>query len=427
MMIDPRLLKDDPERLRLMLSQRNQTFPLDELLSLDERRRSLISESDSARHRKNLIAQTIAKRKKTREDCSEELSEMKSLGNKIVKLGKDLEETEVNFKHLIMSLPNLVSSSVPVGANEQDNVVIRSIGAPSRFDFAPRDHVDLGTRLDLFDIERAAKISGSRFYFLKNVLVKLNIGLLQYALDYLNDQGYVPIQPPYMIRREPMEGAVILEDFEHVIYKIHGEDLHMIGTSEHAMAAMHMDEILDGGSLPLRYAGISPCFRKEAGAHGKDTKGIFRVHHFDKVEQFIFTRPEDSEKEHQKMVELAEKFYEGLGIPIRTILLCTGDMGKTSSKTYDIEAWMPGQDAYREIVSSSNCLDYQSRRLRIRFRDRPDEETRLVHTLNSTLVATGRTLVAIIENFQHADGTIRIPDPLKKYVGSDEISARQKL
>ena len=414
MMIDPRLLKDDPERLRLMLSQRNQTFPLDELLSLDERRRSLISESDSARHRKNLIAQTIAKRKKTREDCSEELSEMKSLGNKIVKLGKDLEETEVNFKHLIMSLPNLVSSSVPVGANEQDNVVIRSIGAPSRFDFAPRDHVDLGTRLDLFDIERAAKISGSRFYFLKNVLVRLNIGLLQYALDYLNDQGYVPIQPPYMIRREPMEGAVILEDFEHVIYKIHGEDLHMIGTSEHAMAAMHMDEILDGGSLPLRYAGISPCFRKEAGAHGKDTKGIFRVHHFDKVEQFIFTRPEDSEREHQKMVELAEKFYEGLGIPIRTILLCTGDMGKTSSKTYDIEAWMPGQDAYREIVSNSNCLDYQSRRLRIRFRDRPDEETSLVHTLNSTLVATGRTLVAIIENFQHADGTIRIPESIEE-------------
>lgn len=427
MMIDPRLLKDDPERLRVMLFQRNQTFPLDELLSLDERRRSLISESDSARHRKNLIAQTIAKRKKTREDCSEELSEMKSLGNKIVKLGKDLEETEVNFKHLIMSLPNLVSSSVPVGANEQDNVVIRSIGAPSKFDFAPLDHVDLGTRLDLFDIERAAKISGSRFYFLKNVLVKLNIGLLQYALDYLNDQGYVPVQPPYMIRREPMEGAVILEDFEHVIYKIHGEDLHMIGTSEHAMAAMHMDEILDGASLPLRYAGISPCFRKEAGAHGKDTKGIFRVHHFDKVEQFIFTRPEESEKEHQKMVELAEKFYEGLGIPIRTVLLCTGDMGKTSSKTYDIEAWMPGQDSYREIVSSSNCLDYQSRRLRIRFRDRPDEETRLVHTLNSTLVATGRTLVAIIENFQRADGTIRIPDPLKKYVGSDEISARQKL
>jgi seryl-tRNA synthetase len=422
MMIDPRLLKEDPERLRQMLIQRNLTFPLDDLLSLDKRRRTLISESDSARHRKNLIAQMIAKKMKTRADCSEELREMKSLGDKIVELDKDLERTDVSFKHLIMSLPNLLSSSVPVGANQQDNVVIRSIGTPCKFDFSPLDHVDLGTKLDLFDIERAAKISGSRFYFLKNALVKLNIGLLQFAVDYLENHGYVPIQPPYMIRREPMEGAVILEDFEHVIYKIHGEDLHMIGTSEHAMAAMHMDEILEGASLPLKYAGISPCFRKEAGAHGKDTKGIFRVHHFDKVEQFIFTRPEDSEKEHQKMVDLAEKFYEELGIPVRTVLLCTGDMGKTSSKTYDIEAWMPGQDSYREIVSSSNCLDYQSRRLRIRFRDHPDEETRLVHTLNSTLVATGRTLVAIIENFQRADGTIEVPHPLRKYIGIDEIS-----
>jgi seryl-tRNA synthetase len=424
MMIDPRLLKDDPDRIRLMLFQRHLSFPLDELLLLDRRRRTLISESDLSRHRRNVIAQIIAKKTKTSVDSSEELREMKSLGDRILKLGKDLEDTDSKFKHLIMSLPNLVSGSVPVGANQQDNVVIRSIGAPTRFDFAPLDHVDLGTKLDLFDLERAAKISGSRFYFLKNVLVRLNIGLLQFALDYLQDHGYVPVQPPYMIRREPMEGAVILEDFEHVIYKIHGEDLHMIGTSEHAMAAMHMDEILEGGSLPLRYAGISPCFRKEAGAHGKDTKGIFRVHHFDKVEQFIFTRPEESEKEHQKILELAEKFYETLGIPIRTVILCTGDMGKTSSKTYDIEAWMPGQDCYREIVSSSNCLDYQSRRLRIRFRDRPDEDTRLVHTLNSTLVATGRTLVAIIENFQRADGTIEVPGPLKKFVGTDEISAQ---
>ncbi|HZD34427.1 MAG TPA: serine--tRNA ligase [Nitrososphaeraceae archaeon] len=421
-MIDPRLLRDDPERIRQMLLQRNLSFPLDELLLLDKRRRTLISQTDLARHRKNMIAQTVARKMKTKLDCSEELSEMKSLGDKILKLGKDLEETDSNFKHLIMSLPNMVSNSVPVGTDQQDNVIIRSMGTPSKFDFRPLDHVDLGTKLELFDLERAAKISGSRFYFLKNVLVKLNIGLLQFALDYLNDQGYTPVQPPYMIRREPMEGAVILEDFEHVIYKIQGEDLHMIGTSEHAIAAMHMDEILEGRSLPLRYAGISPCFRKEAGAHGKDTKGIFRVHHFDKVEQFIFTRPEDSENEHQNMVELAEKFYEKLGIPIRTVLLCTGDMGKTSSKTYDIEAWMPGQGCYREIVSSSNCLDYQSRRLRIRFRDRSDEETRLVHTLNSTLVATGRTLVAIIENFQRVDGTVEVPDPLKKFVGTDVIS-----
>jgi seryl-tRNA synthetase len=421
-MIDPRLLREEPERVRQMLVQRNLTFPLDSLLSLDKRRRDLINERDKKRHRKNLISQTIANKMKTREECSEELDEMKSVGEGISNLSKELEETEAEFRHLIMSLPNLISSSVPTGRDQADNVVIRLLGRPRKFDFIPRDHVEIGTKLDLFDIERAAKISGSRFYFLKNILVTMNIALIQFGLDYLQKEGYLPVQPPYMIRKEPMEGAVILDDFEHVIYKIHGEDLHLIGTSEHAMTAMHMDEILDGNTLPLRYAGISPCFRKEAGAHGKDTKGIFRVHHFDKVEQFVFSKPEDSEAEHEKMVDLAEKFYEKLGIPIRTVLLCSGDMGKTSSKTYDIEAWMPGQDCYREIVSSSNCVDYQSRRLRIRFRNRPDEETRLVHTLNSTLVATERTLVAILENFQRADGTIEVPDALQKYIGTKRIS-----
>lgn len=420
-MIDPRLLRDDPEGLRNMLLQRNLIFPLDELLLQDKRRRILISESDYARHQKNLISHKISKKIRSGQDSSDELRKMKSIGEKIAELAKDLEETERNFRRLIMSLPNVISSAVPIGANPENNVVIRSFKTPGSLDFIPRDHVDLGTELGLFDIERAAKVSGSRFYYLKNALVTMNIGLIQFALDYLYEKGYVPVQPPYMIRREPMEGAVILDDFENVIYKIQGEDLHMIGTSEHAMAAMHMDEILDGSSLPLRYAGVSPCFRKEAGAHGKDTKGIFRVHHFDKVEQFTFTRPEDSEKEHDKMLEISEIFYRKLGIPIRTMLLCSGDMGKTSSKTYDIEAWMPGQNCYREIVSASNCLDYQSRRLRIRFRDHPDEDTQLVHTLNSTLVATERTLVAIIENFQRADGTIEVPHLLRKYVGLKEI------
>lgn len=421
-MIDPRLLRDDPEGLRNMLLQRNLTFPLDELLLQDRRRRILISESDYARHQKNLISQTISKKVRSGQDNSDELRKMKSIGEKIAKLAKDLEETERNFRRLIMGLPNVISSAVPIGANPENNIVIRSFGTPASLDFSPRDHVDLGTNLGLFDIERAAKVSGSRFYFLKNALVTMNIGLIQFALEYLQEKGYMPVQPPYMIRREPMEGAVILDDFENVIYKIQDEDLHMIGTSEHAMAAMHMDEILDGSSLPLRYAGVSPCFRKEAGAHGRDTKGIFRVHHFDKVEQFAFTRPEDSEKEHDKMLEISEIFYRKLDIPIRTVLLCTGDMGKTSSKTYDIEAWMPGQNCYREIVSTSNCLDYQSRRLRIRFRDHPDEDTRLVYTLNSTLVATERTLVAIIENFQRADGTIEVPHSLRKYVGLKEIA-----
>jgi seryl-tRNA synthetase len=240
---------------------------------------------------------------------------------------------------------------------------------------------------------------------------------VNFALDFLSDNGYTLVQPPYMIRQEPMSGAVIVGDFQDVIYKVEGEDLYMIGTSEHAIAGMHMDEILDGKKLPIRYAGYSPCFRKEAGAHGKDMKGIFRVHQFEKVEQFVYCRPEDSWKEHERMLALSEEFFKKLGIPHRVMLLCSGDTGKVSAKTYDIEAWMAGQNAYREIVSCSNCVDYQARRLGIRFRDRTNEETRLVHTLNSTLVATERTMVAILENYQTYKETVQVPEALQKYMG----------
>jgi len=275
--------------------------------------------------------------------------------------------------------------------------------------------------LDLVDLERAAKVAGARFYFLKNDLVQLNQALIQYALDFLSKKKYNLIQPPYMINRNSMEGAIIAEDFENVIYKVEGEDLYLIGTSEHAIAAMHSDEILDGTKLPIRYAGVSPCFRKEAGAHGKDQKGIFRVHQFEKIEQFIFSRPEDSWKEHELMLSIAEEFYKNLGIPYKVMLLSSGDMGKISAKTYDIEAWMGGQNAYREIVSCSNCLDYQARRLKIRFRDKTNEQTQYLHTLNSTLVATTRTLVAIMENFQTKDGHINVPEVLQRYVGKNTI------
>jgi seryl-tRNA synthetase len=248
----------------------------------------------------------------------------------------------------------------------------------------------------------------------------LGLALTNFAIDYLIEREYVIVQPPYMIKKEAMEGAVILSDFEETIYKIENEDLYMIGTSEHPLASMHMNEILDGKGLPLRYAGISPCFRKEAGAHGKDMKGIFRVHQFDKVEQFIFSRPSESWKEHERLLETTEEFYRILDIPFRTIVLCSGDLGKVSAKTYDIEAWFPAQNAYREICSCSNCTDYQSRSLKIRFRDNPNEETTLVHTLNSTLVAIQRTMVAIIENYQTREGTIKIPLALQKYMNNKE-------
>jgi seryl-tRNA synthetase len=275
--------------------------------------------------------------------------------------------------------------------------------------------------MDLVDLERAAKIAGARFYFLKNGLVQLNHALIQYAMDFLSQKNYTLVQPPYMINRGSMEGAIIAEDFENVIYKVENEDLYLIGTSEHAVAAMHSNEILDGTDLPLRYAGVSPCFRKEAGAHGKDQKGIFRVHQFEKIEQFVFSRPEESWKEHEQMLSIAEEFYQNLGIPYKVMLLSSGDMGKISAKTYDIEAWMGGQSAYREIVSCSNCLDFQARRLKIRFRDKTNEQTQYLHTLNSTLVATTRTMVAIIENFQTKDGHIKVPQVLQKYVGKNSL------
>ena len=249
----------------------------------------------------------------------------------------------------------------------------------------------------------------------------LNQALIQFGLDFLSEKGYTMFQPPYMINRKSMEGAVILDDFEDVIYKVEDQDLYLIGTSEHAMVSMYSDEILDGNSLPARYAAISPCFRKEAGAHGKDQKGIFRVHQFEKVEQFVFSKPEDSWKEHENMIGVTEEFFQKLEIPHRVVLLSSGDMGKISAKTYDLEVWMAGQNAYREVVSCSNCLDYQSRRLKIRFRDKTNEDTKYIHTLNSTLIATERTMVAIMENFQTKDGHVNIPNVLQKYMGKKII------
>ena len=417
-MLDPRLLKENPQVVREMLKKRIMSdFPLEQLIGLDKRRRELIIETQELRRKKNALAESIASKKKTKQDVESELAQMKDDSSKLVTAEQNMASVEGEFRDLFARLPNILHESVPIGKDANDNAIIRHSGTPRAFDFEPKDHVDLATALDLVDLERAAKISGARFYFLKNELVRMNQALIQFGLEFLSNHGYTPIQPPYLIRKEPMSGAVILGDFQDVIYKIEDEDLYMIGTSEHAIASMHMDEILDGKKLPLKYGGLSSCFRKEAGAHGKDMKGIFRVHQFEKVEQFVYSRPEDSWEEHERMLMLAEEFLKKLDIPYRVLLLSSGDTGKISAKTYDIEAWMAGQNAYREIVSCSNCLDYQARRLAIRFRDKPNEETRLVHTLNSTLVATQRTMVAILENYQTRQGVVEVPDVLRKYMG----------
>jgi len=327
---------------------------------------------------------------------------------------KSIEEKR--YSDLIYSIPNVLHESVPIGYSEDDNIVIRIHDGYLKSG-SKTDHFDLANSLGLIDLERAAKIAGSRFYFLKNELVKMNQALINYALDFLVEYGYQLIQPPFMLKNDAIKGSIIMDDFEDVIYKIENEDLYMIGTSEHAMASMHMDEILDSRKLPLRYASISPCFRKEAGAHGKDMKGIFRVHQFEKVEQFVISDAQNSFNEHERMLNISERFYQNLEIPFRVVLLCSADTGKVSSKTYDIEAWMPGQNKYREIGSCSNCVDFQSRRLSIRHREKINEDTQLVHTLNSTLVATERTMVAILENYQTNNQTVIVPNVLRKYMG----------
>lgn len=421
-MLDAKIIRDQPEIIKQMLAKRQIEFPLNELLELDKKRRSLITEAQELKHKRNVVSEQIAMKKKEGQDASSVISEMKFIADRISALDAEIDSAEKRYRELMLMLPNLIHESVPEGRDENDNVEVRRWGEPRKFSFKARDHIDLGLSLDLIDLDRAAKTSGARFYFLKGDLVKMNYTLIQFAIDFLKKKNYTLIQTPYMINRKAMEGAIIVSDFRDVIYKVEDDDLYLIGTSEHSIVAMHMDEIFDAKQLPIRYAGISPCFRKEAGAHGRDTKGIFRVHQFEKAEQLVFAKPEESWAEHEKMIRNAEEFFQLLGIPYRTVLLCTADLGKISAKTYDLEAWMPGQNAYREVVSCSNCTDYQARRLGVKYRDKPNEESKFVHTINSTLVATERTLVAILENYQTEKGTITVPDVLQPYMdGVKEI------
>jgi len=419
-MLDMKMIRENPESIRKMLKDRDVQFDLDSLLELDKKRRDMIISTDELRKKKNEMSIKISEAKKTGSEATTIIQEMQSVSQDLTKLEEIQQSTELEYSKLALTIPNTLDKSVPCG-DVSASKETRKWGSVPKFGFEVKDHIDLSENLNLLELERAAKTAGARFYYLKGDLVKLNQSLIQFGLDFLSEKGYTMFQPPYMINRKSMQGAVILDDFEDVIYKIDGQDLYLIGTSEHAMVSMHGNEILDGNLLPTRYASISPCFRKEAGAHGKDQKGIFRVHQFEKIEQFVFSKPEDSSNEHEKMIAITEEFFQKLEIPHRIVLLASGDMGKISAKTYDLEAWMAGQNAYREVASCSNCLDYQSRRLKIRFRDKTNEDTQYAHTLNSTLVATERTIVAIIENFQTKDGHINIPNALQKYMGKKTI------
>jgi seryl-tRNA synthetase len=424
-MLDIRFVRENPEAVRNDLRRRGDAEKLgwvDNLLEYDKTWRKFQTEVNNQRERRNKLTEQVAEGRKKGLDVSEILREAEAVPEKIKQLESEAETFRTKVKDLLMRLPNIMHESVPEGKDESDNVEIRRWGKPPEFSFKPKDHIDIGTQLNLVDLDRAAKVAGARFYYLRDDLVKLNYAIILHALDFIAGKGFKLFQPPYMLRRDSIEGAVALEDFEDVIYKIEGEDLYLIATAEHPLLAFHKDEILQGKELPLRYGGVSPCFRKEAGAHGRDTKGIFRVHQFEKVEQFVFCKPENSWHEHERLIANAEEFFRTLGLPYRIVNVCTGDLGTVAAKKYDLEVWLPGQQKFREAVSCSNCTAYQAVRSNVRYRERADEATQWVHTLNSTFVATERALIAIMENFQAAEGTVEIPKVLRPYMnGQDRL------
>jgi seryl-tRNA synthetase len=394
---------------------------LEELITVDKAWRLNLTKLNELRHDRKLVTIEIAKLKKAAREVTDEFTKAEDIDVKIKIIEKQVAEQEQKTHDYLLRLPNLLDDSVPLGKESNDNVQVKTWGTIPQFTFQVKNHIDLALNLDLIDMERAGKVSGSRFFYLKNEVAMLDMALMSFAIEELSKKGYTPVIPPLLMKREAYEGVTSLGDFEEVLYKVENEDLYLIATSEHPMAAMLMNETLKEQEMPVKLAGISTCFRKEAGAHGKDTRGIFRTHQFNKIEQFIFCKPEDSAKLHEELLANAEELLQKIGLAYRVVNVCTGDIGTVAAKKYDIEAWIPAQNGYREVVSCSNCTDYQGRRLGVRYREKEGAPPKgFVHTLNSTAIATGRTIVAILENNQQEDGTINIPKALRKYMGNRE-------
>lgn len=422
-MLDIKFVRDSSELVNENLRKRGmpEKVPhVNRLLQVDAKWRQLLVEADQLRRKRNEITQAIAEARKNGQDPSALMKQAEAIPDQIKQVEAQVDHHKQEAEQILLGIPNMVHESVPFGKDEDDNVEVRRWGEIPKFNFEPSDHIDLGLKLGLIDVEKAGQVAGARFYFLRGDLVRLNYALIQYGLDFILKKGFQLYQPPYMLRRDVVAGAVALSDFEETIYKIENEDLYLLPTAEHALLGLHKDDIVEADKLPLRYAGVSPCFRKEAGAHGRDTKGIFRVHQFEKVEQFIFSRPEDSWKLHEELLHNVEEFFQSLKIPYRIVNVCTGDLGTVAAKKYDLEAWLPGQGKYREMASCSNCTSYQAVRSKIRYREKPSQPTMYLHTLNSTLIATERAIVAILENNQNVDGTVGIPKVLQSYMRGQE-------
>lgn len=420
-MLDLKQIRAYPERFRAGLRKRGRDpRAIDEVLEADRRRRELLAEIERLRAEQNRASgeiPTLAGEART-----ERITAMRVLSDRLKGLEPALTQVEARLDGLLRTLPNQPDDAVPEGADPSQNVVVRTWGSPPSFDFTPRDHVDLGARLGILDFERGAKAAGSRFYYLRGDGVLLEQALVRLALDLLAPEGFVLLETPMLVRTGVITGAWGGVTFDaQQTYKVEDDDLALIGTSEQSVAAYHMDETLEGAALPLRYAGLSWCFRREAGSYGRDIRGLYRVHQFYKVEMFSFAHPDRSADEHEYLVSLEERFVQTLGLPHRVVLLCGGDLGLAMAKTYDVETWMPGRGDYGETHSCSNAADFQARRLGIRFREGPRGRSEFVHTLNGTLVATSRALIAVLENGQQADGSVRLPEALVPYMGGRTV------
>jgi seryl-tRNA synthetase len=415
--IDLKLLRDEPDAVRAAYARRGGVEGLDRVVELDRRHRDLLRRVEKLRAEQNNASKSIGRA--AAEDRPAAIARAKALADEIKALEPDLERAQSGLEEAAAYLPNLPHESVPEGLTEDDNVVEREVGDKPNFDFEPKEHVELGQALGIFDSDRAVKTSGSRFVYLTGPGVILELALVRFAIDFLIQRGFKPVVTPVLVREHAMYGTGFFPAEEHEFYRVERDDLYLTGTSEVALAAMHAEEILDESSLPVRYAGFSSCFRREAGTYGKETKGLIRVHQFDKVEQFSFAHPDVSWDEYGTIRANQEEILQALELPYRVLVMCGGDLGAAAAKKVDNEAWLPGAGRYMEVTSATNATDYQARRLQVRFRS--GGHPRLVHMLNGTACAVGRTIVALLENHQRADGSVAIPKALRPYAGFDEL------
>ena len=416
-MIDVKLLRDNPELVRSSQKARGESVDVvDQALAADEARRSAIVEFEALRAEQNTLSKSVGAAKGDEKTAL--LEKAKTLSAQVKEAEAKKSSTEAAFRDVALNISNIVDPQAPIGG-EADFKVIEEIGKPRQFDFEPKDHVELGKILGAIDVERGAKVSGARFYYLTGVGALLELALVNYAIASATKAGFIPVIPPVLVKPAAMEGTGFLGQAAENVFHLKEDDFYLVGTSEVPLAAYHMDEIVDEKKLPLRYSGYSPCFRREAGSYGKDTRGIIRVHQFEKVEMFSFCKPEDSEAEHRRLLGWEKDFLNAMEIPYRVIDVATGDLGSSANRKFDCEAWIPTQNAYREVTSTSNCSEFQARRLNVRMRT--ENGTASVATLNGTLVAIPRMIVAIFENHQQSDGSVLVPKALQPYLGMDRF------